>query len=78
MNIARVDAIKMETIDLEWSWCATLSPTRIPIPGICKFKSVSGTLAERAKQCTVKLGEEVVFLPTHTSFKSVLNERVHC
>merc|ERR1719213_1223104 len=40
---------------------------RMPISGIYKIKGVGDVLAGRVEQGTVKPGEEVVFLPTHTS-----------
>merc|ERR1719324_130216 len=43
------------------------APMRMPISGIYKIKGVGDALAGRVEQGTVKPGEEVVFLPTHTS-----------
>jgi len=43
------------------------SAMRLPISGIYKIKGVGDVLAGRVEQGTVKPGEEVVFLPTHTS-----------
>ena len=43
------------------------APMRMPISGIYKIKGVGDVLAGRVEQGTVKPGEEVVFLPTHTS-----------
>ena len=40
---------------------------RVPISGIYKIKGVGDVLAGRVEQGTVKPGDEVVFLPTHTS-----------
>merc|ERR1712048_622343 len=40
---------------------------RMPISGIYKIKGVGDVLAGRVEQGIVKPGEEVVFLPTHTS-----------
>merc|ERR1712078_386467 len=45
----------------------TDKPLRLPISGIYKIKGVSDVLAGRVEQGVVKPGEEVVFLPTHTS-----------
>jgi len=43
------------------------APMRMPISGIYKIKGVGDVLAGRVEQGVVKPGEEVVFLPTHTS-----------
>merc|ERR1712164_63209 len=43
------------------------APMRMPISGIYKIKGVGDVLASRVEQGVVKPGEEVVFLPTHTS-----------
>jgi translation elongation factor EF-1alpha len=43
------------------------APMRMPISGIYKIKGVGDVLAGRVEQGIVKPGEEVVFLPTHTS-----------
>jgi len=43
------------------------APMRMPISGIYKIKVVGDVLAGRVEQGVVKPGEEVVFLPTHTS-----------
>jgi len=43
------------------------APMRMPISGIYKIKGVGDVLAGRVEQGTVKPGEEVVFMPTHTS-----------
>jgi elongation factor 1-alpha len=40
---------------------------RTPISGIYKIKGIGDVLTGRVEQGTVKPGEEVVFLPTHTS-----------
>jgi elongation factor 1-alpha len=40
---------------------------RVPISGIYKIKGVGDVLAGRVEQGAVKPGDEVVFLPTHTS-----------
>merc|ERR1739845_121552 len=40
---------------------------RMPISGIYKIKGVGDVLAGRVEQGVVKPGEEVLFLPTHTS-----------
>jgi len=45
----------------------TSSPMRLPISGIYKIKGVGDVLAGRVEQGLVKPGEEVVFLPTHSS-----------
>merc|ERR1719165_61068 len=45
----------------------TSAPMRMPISGIYKIKGVGDVLAGRVEQGIVKPGEEVVFLPTHTS-----------
>jgi len=42
-------------------------PMRMPISGIYKIKGVGDVLAGRVEQGTVKPGEEVVFMPTHTA-----------
>merc|ERR1719401_1665430 len=43
------------------------APMRMPISGIYKIKGVGDVLAGRVEQGVVKPGEEVLFLPTHTS-----------
>merc|ERR1712110_508334 len=43
------------------------APMRMPISGIYKIKGVGDVLAGRVEQGVVKPGEEVMFLPTHTS-----------
>jgi elongation factor 1-alpha len=43
------------------------APMRMPISGIYKIKGVGDVLAGRVEQGIVKPGEEVVFLPTHTT-----------
>jgi elongation factor 1-alpha len=43
------------------------APMRMPVSGIYKIKGVGDVLAGRVEQGVVKPGEEVVFLPTHTS-----------
>jgi len=43
------------------------APMRMPISGIYKIKGVGDVLAGRVEQGMVKPGEEVIFLPTHTS-----------
>ena len=45
----------------------TTAPMRMPISGIYKIKGWGDVLAGRVEQGVVKPGEEVVFLPTHTS-----------
>jgi len=45
----------------------TTSAMRVPISGIYKIKGAGDVLTGRVEQGTVKPGEEVVFLPTHTS-----------
>merc|ERR1712054_395597 len=40
---------------------------RLPLSGVYKIKGVGDVLAGRVEQGTVKPGEEVVFLPTHTA-----------
>ncbi|KAJ1619937.1 EF-1 alpha-like protein [Pavlovales sp. CCMP2436] len=42
-------------------------PMRLPISGCYKIKGVGDVLAGRVEQGVVKPGEEVVFLPTHTT-----------
>jgi len=44
----------------------TASAARTPISGIYKIKGIGDVLTGRVEQGTVKPGEEVVFLPTHT------------
>jgi len=46
---------------------STTSIARTPISGIYKIKGIGDVLSGRVEQGTVKPGEEVVFLPTHTS-----------
>merc|ERR1712232_55472 len=43
------------------------APMRMPISGIYKIKGVGDVLAGRVEQGVVKPGEEVIFLPTHTT-----------
>jgi len=43
------------------------APMRMPLSGIYKIKGVGDVLTGRVEQGIVKPGEEVVFLPTHTS-----------
>merc|ERR1712185_254046 len=43
------------------------APMRMPISGIYKIKGVGDVLAGRVEQGVVKPGEEVFFMPTHTS-----------
>merc|ERR1712013_634790 len=43
------------------------APMRMPISGIYKIKGVGDVLAGRVEQGVVKPGEDVVFLPTHTT-----------
>merc|ERR1719316_1804786 len=43
---------------------------RMPISGIYKIKGVGDVLAGRVEQGVVKPGEEVIFLPTHTTSNS--------
>jgi len=45
----------------------TASAARTPISGIYKIKGIGDVLTGRVEQGTVKPGEEVVFLPTHTA-----------
>jgi elongation factor 1-alpha len=45
----------------------TSAPMRMPISGIYKIKGVGDVLAGRVEQGVVKPGEDVIFLPTHTS-----------
>merc|ERR1719409_1087590 len=40
---------------------------RLPVSGIYKIKGVGDVIAGRVEQGTVKPGEEVVFLPTHSA-----------
>jgi elongation factor 1-alpha len=42
-------------------------PMRTPISGIYKIKGVGDVLAGRVEQGVVKPGEEVIFMPTHTT-----------
>jgi elongation factor 1-alpha len=42
-------------------------PMRTPISGVYKIKGAGDVLTGRVEQGTVKPGEEVVFLPTHTA-----------
>jgi len=45
----------------------TNAPMRVPISGTYKIKGVGDVLAGRVEQGILKPGDEVVFLPTHTS-----------
>lgn len=45
----------------------TDAPLRLPISGIYKIKGVGDVLAGRVEQGLVKPGDEVIFLPTHTT-----------
>jgi len=46
---------------------STTTAARTPISGIYKIKGIGDVLTGRVEQGTVRPGEEVVFLPTHTS-----------
>jgi len=46
---------------------STKSIARTPISGIYKIKGIGDVLTGRVEQGTVKPGEEVIFLPTHTT-----------
>jgi len=46
---------------------ASASIARTPISGIYKIKGIGDVLTGRVEQGTVKPGEEVIFLPTHTA-----------
>merc|ERR1712166_1203030 len=41
-------------------------PMRLPVSGVYKIKGVGDVLTGRVEQGSVKPGEEVIFLPTHT------------
>lgn len=43
------------------------APLRVPISGAYKIKGVGDVLAGRVEQGVVKPGDEVIFLPTHTT-----------
>jgi elongation factor 1-alpha len=43
------------------------APMRVPISGAYKIKGVGDVLAGRVEQGVVKPGDEVIFLPTHTT-----------
>ena len=43
------------------------APLRLPVSGAYKIKGVGDVLAGRVEQGVVKPGDEVVFLPTHTT-----------
>jgi elongation factor 1-alpha len=43
------------------------APLRVPINGVYKIKGVGDVLAGRVEQGKINPGDEVVFLPTHTS-----------
>merc|ERR1712072_1046518 len=43
------------------------APMRLPLSGIYKIKGVGDVLAGRVEQGLVNPGEEVIFMPTHTS-----------
>jgi len=45
----------------------TDAPMRLPISGCYKIKGVGDVLAGRVEQGVVKPGEDVIFLPTHTT-----------
>jgi elongation factor 1-alpha len=45
----------------------TDAPMRVPISGAYKIKGVGDVLAGRVEQGLVKPGDEVIFLPTHTT-----------
>ncbi|KAF8069481.1 Elongation factor 1-alpha [Scenedesmus sp. PABB004] len=45
----------------------TDAPMRVPISGAYKIKGVGDVLAGRVEQGSVKPGDEVIFLPTHTT-----------
>lgn len=43
------------------------APLRLPVSGIYKIKGVGDVLAGRVEQGTLKIKDEVVFMPTHTA-----------
>jgi len=45
----------------------TAAPARTPVSGIYKIRGIGDVITGRVEQGTVKPGEEIVFLPTHTS-----------
>jgi elongation factor 1-alpha len=45
----------------------TDAPMRVPISGAYKIKGVGDVLAGRVEQGLVKPGDEVIFMPTHTT-----------
>jgi elongation factor 1-alpha len=45
----------------------TTKPMRTPISGVFKIKGVGDVITGRVEQGTVKPGDEVVFIPTHTA-----------
>jgi len=67
------ETIKVETLyDFLNTMCRvperpSSAPMRMPISGIYKIKGVGDVLAGRVEQGVVKPGEEVIFLPTHTT-----------
>jgi len=44
-------------------------PMRMPVNGVYKIKGVGDVITGRVEQGAVVAGNEVIFLPTHTSFK---------
>jgi len=52
----------------------TDAPMRLPVSGIYKIKGVGDVLAGRVEQGLVKPGEEVIFLPTHTTANACMGK----
>ena len=75
MEVVTVDGrtVKVETLlDALNDMCIvperkTDAPLRVPISGAYKIKGVGDVLAGRVEQGVVKPGDEVIFLPTHTT-----------
>ncbi|KIZ02743.1 elongation factor EF-1 alpha subunit [Monoraphidium neglectum] len=82
-NMKWWDGVEVKTIDARTVKVTTLldalndmvivperktdAPLRVPISGAYKIKGVGDVLAGRVEQGIVKPGDEVIFLPTHTT-----------
>lgn len=55
----------------------TDAPMRVPISGAYKIKGVGDVLAGRVEQGVVKPGDEVIFLPTHTTANPCIGKVRH-
>eukprot|EP00660_Eupelagonema_oceanica_P003009 gene3009-11033_t len=54
------------------------APMRMPVSGVYKIKGVGDVITGRVEQGVVKPGEEVIFLPTHTSANACAGKVFTC